>query len=143
MLGKRPTGDGRRGGNLPKPIGATHRATGCNKPPCAPLNKGSPWAWNIVAKYAPDDTVATGGPQWAAHAIRKRGGPRNDEEQKLVDEWPKDPERYARRQRPRVAAKDGGSSGAKDNNGIEKANEQLPPIPWARASDAAMHAATE
>ena len=73
----------------PKPIGAAHRA-GCNLPPCAPIIKKRPWAMECVVRHAPHDTVQSGGPQWAARAIRQIGDgkPRSLAEKALLDRFP-------------------------------------------------------
>ena len=73
----------------PKPIGAAHRA-GCNLPPFAPIIKKRPWAMECVVRHAPYDTVQTGGPQWAARAIRQIGDgkPRTIAERMLLAKYP-------------------------------------------------------
>ena len=73
----------------PKPIGAAHRV-GCNLPPCAPIIKRRPWALELVVRHAPRDTVPSGGPQWAAHAIRQLGDgkPRTLAEKQLLEQFP-------------------------------------------------------
>ena len=95
--------------NRPKPIGAYHRIQ-CNKTPCCAIALKRPFAMELVKKFAPNDTVTGGGPQWAAWAIRQigDGNPTSLAEKVYTDRY--DPEGKMRRLMPDAMVATPGSS---------------------------------
>ena len=73
--------------NLPKPIGAFHRA-GCTLMPCAPIIAKRPFALELVVRAAPNDTIAGGGNKWAAWALRNPARARTPAEEAILKEYP-------------------------------------------------------
>ena len=79
----------------PKAIG-NYCKVGCMRTPCFCSFSHPGWFIDLVVKYAPNDTVLAGGPQWAAHMARLRpDGPKDEYERGLSLKYPKHPVFYS------------------------------------------------